>query len=314
MADPRRAALLLLPALFLVAALARPAAPQSPAPAPRPHTLTVTVTDKNGNPVAGLKPEDFGVFEGKLRLPLVSFSGGDEPASIGILLDASGSVMSAPRGMQEVHDALSRLVATANPSNEYFVLAFNQKPQMLVEPTTDRAAVTGALGRIFESRRRGMTALYDAVYLAVDKVAYGRHPKRVLLLVSDGQDSVSQYTFREARRALIESDATLYAVNVPTGEAVLDYTGRAILEEMASVTGGRFFAPFTEKELKGVFETLANELRYQYRLGFVPAPVKRKDGWHELKIKVADLIGPKNKKVGLVARSRPGFYEAAGRR
>ncbi|HEV2861164.1 MAG TPA: VWA domain-containing protein [Pyrinomonadaceae bacterium] len=313
MADPRRATFL-LSALAFVIAYAHVAAAQSPAPAARAQTLSVVVTDKNGHTVKGLKAEDFAVFQGKTRLPLVSFGGDDEPASVGIVYDASSSVTDNPDRVREITKALFEFLNTAHPSNDYFVVAFNQKPQLLLPPTADRAAVGAALARVAVARPRGETALYDALYLAVDKAAYGRHAKRALLVISDGRDTVSQYSLKDARRALIESDVTVFVIGLHNSPADLDYSGRAILEELAYVSGGRLFVPSTTGELRGSFEMLGTELRHQYRLGFVPAPSARKDGWHELKIKVADLVTPQNKKVSLVARSRPGFYEAGIRR
>lgn len=313
MAGLRRATFL-LPALALVAAFAGGAAAQTPAPDARPQTLAVTVTDKRGYTVKGLKAEDFAVFEGKVRLPLVSFGGGDEPASVGIVLDASSSVTDYSERVREITKALFEFLDSANPSNDYFVVAFNQKPQLLLEHTADRAAVAAALARVAAARPKGQTALYDALYLAVDKAAYGRHAKRALLVISDGQDTMSQYKLKDVRRALAESDVTVYIIGINGFASDLDYSGRAILEELAFVTGGRLFMPSTTGELKGSFEMLGTELRHQYRLGFVPAPSARKDGWHELKIKVADLITPENKKVSLVARSRPGLYEKGARR
>jgi Ca-activated chloride channel family protein len=312
MADPRRATFLLFAALALFGALPRAApgqAPASSAPA-RAQTVTVTVTDKKGNFVKGLKAEDFGVFEGKQRLPLVSFSGEDAPASVGILLDASGSM----RGerIRKVCEALAEFLSAGHPSNEYFLVAFNQMPQMLVEPSADRAAIAGALGRLAAAEQRGPTALFDAVYLGIDKAAYGSRGRRVLLVVSDGQDNTSRYEFREVRRALAESDVTLYAVSLGYDPSnALDVTGRAILEELAHMTGGRPYFAMTDKELKAALADLADELRYQYRLGFVPAPTARKDGWHEVEVKVSSLRDQqKNKLIKLVARTRPGFYDA----
>lgn len=314
MADPRRATLL-LPALFLAAALARPAAPQS-TPAP-PQTVTVTVTDKKGNFVTGLKAEDFTVFDGKLRLPLASFSHEEGPATIGLLLDASASMYASSMYMesgQGVWGALADFISAAHPSNEYFVLAFNQSPQMLLEHSTDRAAVVGAVERLAAAESKGRTALYDALYLAVDKAARGRHRRRVLILVTDGGDNLSRYTMKDVRRALAESDVTLYAVNVAyEHHSDVSLAGQLLLEHLTGMTGGRVYTPNTVRMLKVAMTDLADELRYQYALSFVPAPTERKDGWHDLKIKVPDVRDRNNRKVKVVARFRPGFYEAARR-
>lgn len=312
------------PILFLLCCLAA-AAPgpraQTPADAAPARTITVTVTDPKGNFIRGLRKQDFVVLDGKRPQELVSLSEGDGPATVGILLDASGSLHrlwkaeGGKAGGGAVREALSHFLAGSHPESEYFVIAFNQRPQLLVEGTGDPRAVVAAVERLGEAGPKGQTALYDALYLALDRSARGRHRKRALVMLTDGQDNMSRYSFPEVRRAVAESDTLVYAFGLTDErEPTLGYAGRAILWELAAQSGGGASFPDSGRELVRAAAYLAAELRNQYTLGFAPAPPEKDDGWHELKVKLNELRDEKGKKVKLVLRTRRGFYDATARR
>src|SRR5947208_2280802 len=114
---------------------------------------------------------------------------------------------------------------------------------------------------------KNKTALYEACYLGVERVPRGTHPKRALLLISDGQDNNSRYTFNELRRVLKESDVVLYAIGILSNGDVgsgLGAEGQAILDELAAVSGGKAFYPRSAPEMDDIFEQIALELRHQY--------------------------------------------------
>ncbi len=201
--------------------------------------------------------------------------------------------------------------ANANPANEYFLVAFNQHPQVLLESTSDPSDVLSILDRMARVELKGQTALYDTLYLALDKVARRKHPRRALILVTDGQDNMSKYRFTDVRRALMESDATLYAIGlVDSPEGALGYGGKAILETLTDIAGGLSFFPRTRKEFNDALEYVAAELRNRYTLGIIPALNEKKNGWHEIKIKVSEQRDSAGKKVKLRLRAREGFYGA----
>jgi Ca-activated chloride channel family protein len=156
-----------------------------------------------------------------------------------------------------------------------------------------------------------MTALYDALYLALNEAAHGRHAKRAVLLVTDGQDNSSRYRLEELRQQLKESDVIVYAVGVvnPNDDTSFGYGGRAILEELAALSGGRVFFPTSEKELNDALEDLAVELRHQYVIGFTPAAAAKQDGWHDVRVKLDETRDSRGKKVKTVQRTRVGFYD-----
>lgn len=282
---------------------ARAAAQAAPA-----RELTVTVTDKEGGLVTGLGREAFTVLDGGRPSEILSFASGDMPATVGVLLDASGSMGTARR--EFVRGAMARFLKGSHPSAEFFLIAFNQRPQLIQGMTDDPAAVLAALGRYAAVEPRGFTAVFDAVYLGLNQAARGRHQKRALVLVTDGQDNASVYRFRELQRQLRESDVTVYAVAIvsPGEDSSLGYGGRAILEELAEMSGGRVFFPESERDLNAAFEDLARELRNQYVIGFAPAAKAKKDGWHEVRVRVGEVRAG-GKKVKAVARAREGFYD-----
>ena len=289
--------------LLLLLAPARASAQAAP-----PRALTVTVTDKKGGLVTGLARESFTVLDGGRPSEILSFAAGDMPATVGVLLDASGSFSTAR--LELVREALTRFLKGSHPSDEFFLIAFNYRPQLVQGMTDDPAAVLDALDRYAATRPKGLTALYDALYLALNEAARGRHAKRAVVLVTDGQDNVSHYKFVELKRQLKESDVTVYAVGlVQHDDSAIVYGGRAVLEELAAMSGGRVFYPSSPKDLNAAFEDLARELRNQYVIGFAPAADAKKDGWHEVRVRVGEVRDGSGKKVKAVPRFRAGFYD-----
>ena len=274
-----------------------------------PRALTVTVTDKQGGLVTGLARESFTVLDGGRPSEIVSFASGDMPATVGVLLDASASISMTRIGF--IKAAVTRFLKGCHPSDEFFLMAFNQRPQLIQGMTDDPGDVLAALDRYAAIQPKGMTALYDALYLALNGAAHGRHGRRAVVLLTDGQDNVSSYKFKELRQQLMESDVLVYAVGIvnPNDSSALGYGGRAILEELTGLSGGRAFFAETEKELNAAFEDLARELRNQYVIGFAPADAGKRDGWHEVRVKLGEVRDGSGKKLKAVPRTRIGFYD-----
>ena len=194
------------------------------------------------------------------------FSDEDAPVSVGILFDVSGS-MSGDK-VQRARDALAHFIQTSHDRDEYFLIGFNSRAQLLMDRTRDGQAV---LDKLTFVQTKNNTALYDACYLGVERVQRGTHPKRALLLISDGQDNNSRYTFNELRRVLKESDVVLYAIGILGGSDVgsaLGMEGQGILDELAGVSGGKAFYPRSGAEMDDIFEQIALELRHQYSIGY----------------------------------------------
>ncbi len=170
-------------------------------------TLTVSVTDAAGNSVSGLDKRTFTVFDDKVPQEISFFSDEDAPASVGIVFDVSGS-MSGDKIMR-AREALARFIETSHHHDEYFLVDFNSRARLLLDKTRDSDAV---LNKFTYVQPRGNTALYDAAYLGIEKVMHGVHTKRAILLISDGEDNNSRYTFKELRRRLQESGVVVYSI------------------------------------------------------------------------------------------------------
>ena len=271
-------------------------------------TVTVTVTDIYGRYVSGLGKGAFSIFDNKQEQEITFFTDDDTPVSVGVIFDVSGS-MSGDK-ISRAREALSHFIQTSHNSDEYFLIAFNSRAQLLLDRTRDGNAV---LDKLTFVQTRNQTSLYDACYLGVEKVQRGAHPKRALLLISDGQDNDSRYTFSELRRVLKESDVVLYAVGILGGNdagSSMGMEGQGILDELASVSGGKAFFPRTSAEMDDIFEQIALELRHQYSIGYKPVNFVPDGKWHKIKVK----ISPPRGLPRLFVRSKEGYYAIANPR
>lgn len=265
-------------------------------------TLTLTVTDLYGRYVSGLTRESFTIFDNNREQEITFFSDSDAPVSVGILFDVSGSMDGEKIG--RARTALKRFINTSHPSDEYFLIAFNSRAQLLLDRTRDGDAVLQKLTLV---QPRQNTALYDAVYLGLERVTRGTHQKRALLIISDGQDNASRYNFGEVRRLMKESDVVTYAVGIiDRGDigSSIGMQGQAFLDELTAVTGGKSFYPTTNIEMDEIFERIALELRHQYSIGYTPADFQPDGKWRKVKVRVKPPRGLPR----LTVRSREGYY------
>jgi Ca-activated chloride channel family protein len=268
-------------------------------------TLTLTVTDIYGRYVSGLTENAFTVSDNNTVQDITFFSDTDAPVSVGVLFDVSGSM--GGEKIAKAQKALSRFIATSHPSDEYFLIAFNSRAQLLMDRTRDGDAL---LQRLTLVQPKANTALYDAVYLGVERVTRGTHQKRALLIISDGQDNSSRYNFGEVRRLLKESDVVAYSVGIMDGgdsSSTLGMQGQAFLDELSSVTGGKSFYPQSDVEMDEIFERIALELRHQYSIGYTPKDFQPDGKWRKVKVKVKPPRGLPR----LSVRGREGYYATA---
>jgi Ca-activated chloride channel family protein len=264
--------------------------------------LSVTLTDTYGRYVTGLSKEAFTVWDDKDQQEIQFFSDDDAPISMGVVFDVSGSM--GREKLDRAREALRHFVETSHDDDEYFLIGFNSRAQLLMDRTRDSDAMLNKL-TLVESK--GNTALYDACYLGVERVTRGTHQKRALLVISDGQDNNSRYTFNELRRLLKETDVLIYAIGIVErggGAGSLDAGGQAILDELASVSGGHAFFPETAAEMNEIFERIAIELRHQYSIAYRPKNFTNDGRWHKIKVKV----NPPRGLPHLFVRSKEGYY------
>ena len=201
-------------AVPLVVAGQQPPKPDDPAVVFRTGVelinVTATVTDARGRFVSGLTKDDFEVYQDGELVEVTYFSNERVPVSLGIALDTSGSMEG--RKMDAARRALDRfLFDLLGPDDEIFLYEFNYTPELLQDWTTNRDRLSRAIRDI---RPRGGTALYDAVAESVPRVAEGRHVKKALLIISDGNDTNSETDDRTLRRIIRQSEALIYAIGI----------------------------------------------------------------------------------------------------
>jgi Ca-activated chloride channel family protein len=264
-------------------------------------SFTVTVTDTYNRLVTGLDKQHFEVFEDKVKQDISFFSDDDAPVNMGIIFDVSGSMKGK---LDRARDALKAFIQTSHDDDDFFLVGFNQRANLLAE-FTDGETLANKLTLVDP---RGQTALYDASYLGIEKVKQGRHNRHAILLISDGQDNSSRYTYGELRKLLKEAGVQIYCIGIVEmgggAGGTLDMQGQAILEEISQVTGGKAFFPRSAAELEDATTRIALELRHQYSIAYNPTNVKRDGQWHKIKVNVKGPRGLSNLRV----QHREGYY------
>ncbi|PYT02753.1 MAG: VWA domain-containing protein [Acidobacteria bacterium] len=245
--------------------------------------VIISVTDPYGRFVTGLGKDHFEVFDDKVKQQIAHFTDEDAPVSLGIVYDVSGSMKE--RVARSIR-ALRRFIETSHNDDDFFLIGFNDRAKLVQDFTTSGDAI---LGKLMFVNPHGSTALYDAAYLAVEKVQQGRHSKKALLIISDGQDNNSRYTYKELRNRVKEADVQIYSIGItdPVNDSLAGF-GRGVLEEMTRMTGGRAFFPnaYNEPELVEICTRIALELRHQYSVGFYPTDIASETKWHKVQVKV----------------------------
>ena len=277
--------------------------------------LRVTVSDKQGFPISGLGAENFTISVDDQQQKILSLSAQDSPASVGFLIDVSGSqpineTTTAVVPRDPCRQGIARFLDLGHRENEYFLMTFNSEVQLRQDWTSDPQAILQKVDSLtFEKR----TSLNDAVQMGIKKVATGRNSKRVLVLITNGLDTNSRSEFVEARDLLRESDVVLYAVGIfsgQRGDSFLTIETQAVLDELSEGSGGRSHYVTTAdgpRVFKEIFELIALEVRAQYQLAIAaPSSTGGKSKWHKVKIK-ATRTNPKGKPEQLLARTRQTY-------
>ena len=268
-----------------------PARPSQKPPAIKLDTklvsVTVTVSDPYGRFVSGLTKDDFEIFDDNVKQDIEIFGDEDAPVSMGIVYDVSGSMSDLTSGS---FAALRKFFDTSHEDDEFFVIAFNKKPRLVQDFTSSPADI---LGKVIFIKAKGMTALYDATYLAVEKARQGRHPKKALLIISDGEENSSRYSHGQLQTLLKEAGVQIYAI------------GGGVLGRMAELTGGRAFETGGADPTWDTFKQIAIYLRHQYVIGFYPTNTAGLTRWHKVRLRVK---GPRS--LGKLTLSYRKDYES----
>jgi Ca-activated chloride channel homolog len=259
-------------------------------------TLHATVVDEMGRLVTNLDRNAFTVYQNGQPETITSFRREDVPVAIGIVIDNSGSMRDK---RAKVNDAVVNLIHASNPDDEVFVVNFGQTPYLDQDFTSDVNLLRTAL---HQTSSRGNTALYDAV--VASNVHLRNNPrleKKVLLVITDGQDNMSRETLQDAMRKLQSNKgATIYAIGL-TDEG-MTRSGRQALQTLASSTGGVAFFPQTLEEVDAITRSVAHDIRSQYTISYNPG-AKIGTGYQRIRVE-ARAPGHRN----LVVRARSGYY------
>ena len=251
--------------------------------------------------VPGLKKENFQVIEDGVRQSIISFQHADVPVSIALVVDNSGS-MSKKR--PSVNKAALDLVAASNPDDEAFVVNFSDEAFIDQEFTADPARLREGLSHL---EARGGTALYDAVTASADKLASdARHPKQVLILITDGEDNASTMSQEQTiRRVQQLGGPVIYSIGLLFGDDMTKSEAkhaRKALELLSNETGGIAFFPKSIEQVDEIAAEVARDIRNQYMIGYHSSKPSSEPGFRKVTL-VAEQGHEK-----LTVRTRTGYF------
>ncbi len=256
--------------------------------------VRVTVTDPLNRYVVGLEPDHFRLFENKVEQKITHFSNAVSPVSVGIILDISGSMSD---NILSARNSIVRFLKQGDVLDEYFLITFNDRTAIKHDFTSRKENIQN---QITFADPKGRTALFDALYLGLEKIREARNEKKALIIITDGEDNRSRYTFSEVKEFAKESDVQIYVI----GErGNLEY-GRAIISQITRLTGGRAFFPSNFKQLDYFVDLIHTELRNQYVLGFTSSDPQKDGQWRRLRIR----LDPPDGLPRLSVRAREGYF------
>jgi len=257
--------------------------------------VKVSVTDPLNRYVTGLEKEHFKIYEDNVEQAITHFSQQSAPISAGIIFDVSAS-MKDNNNIRKAKNAIARFLESGNPEDENFLITFNNKAN-LAQDFTDQS--TSLQNEAAFQKPGGTTALYDAVYMGLDKIKEGRREKKALIIITDGEDNSSRYSAGEVREFAKEMDVQVYAI----GEEGTLGTGRFEIQNIVNLTGGRAFFPNNFGELDYYIDLIHAELRSQYVLGYNPTNKTHDGKWRRIKVKLDAPQGlPK-----LIVKAKEGY-------
>jgi Ca-activated chloride channel homolog len=263
--------------------------------------LHATVVDDHQHIVTNLDQSAFTVTEDGKPQQIISFHHVDIPVAMGIVIDNSGSMKEK---REKVNRAALNLVRSSNPNDEVFVVNFNDEQYLDQDFTNDLLKLKEALDKIDP---KGGTALYDAVVASADHLKQnGRLEKKVIFLVTDGEDNASSETLEQAVRQLQqENSPAVYAIGI-LGDEEHPKRARKALEIIAQRTGGIAFFPKTLDEVDQISRTIASDIRNQYAIGYKSSNPKSDTGFRQVTV-TAKVKGHGK----LTVRTKSGYYANA---
>jgi len=262
--------------------------------------VPVSVTDPMNRLVTGLEKENFSLSDNGQPQVIKHFSSEDAPISLGVIFDNSGSMSNK---IDKSRDAVVEFFRTANPQDEFFLITFSDKPELLADFTQ---SIEDIQSRLVYAQPKGRTALLDAIYLGMTRMKKARYEKKALLIISDGGDNHSRYTEGEIKSMVKESDVQIYGIGLYDRDFKTpeEREGPMLLGEVTEVTGGRTFAIGSANELADVATKIGIELRNQYVLGYRPTNPTRDGKWRKIKVR----LNPPKGLPPLHVYAKTGYY------
>jgi len=260
--------------------------------------LHASVIDDKQHIVTNLDRSAFSVFEDGKQQSILSFRHEDIPVAMGIVIDNSGSMREK---RAKVNQAALNLVRSSNPRDEVCVVNFNDEYYLDQDFTNDLLKLKEALEKI---DAKGGTALYDAVVASADHLKKNaRLEKKVIFVVTDGEDNASRETLEQAVKHLQEENGpSVYAIGI-LGDEEHPKRARRALDIMAQRTGGLAFFPKTLDEVDEISKTVAHDIRTQYTIGYKPVNPRSAGGYRTIRV---DAKAKGHSKM--VVRTRSGYY------
>lgn len=299
----------LLPGQTPEASITPRARQKSAAPEPQPRAnirvdtnvvlVPVNVTDPLNRFVTGLEKTDFRVLEDGVEQKILSFGNEDAPLSIGIVFDTSGSM---GEKLSRSRLSVQEFFKTANPEDEAFLVEFADRPELLVPFTHDLGEIQS---KLLATRPHGSTALLDGVTLALQTMKKASNPRKALIVITDGGDNHSRYTFSEVRNRVKEADVQIYAIGIFGGGmgSSEEAGGPGLLSALSEPTGGHHFVA-NLRDLPEIASKIGVELRNQYLIGYTPSNTARDGKFRRIAVNVIQPRGlPK-----IRAHWRTGYY------
>jgi Ca-activated chloride channel family protein len=267
--------------------------------------LHTSVFDDRGRFVDGLKEENFRVLEDKVQQKLSIFKREDIPVSMGLVIDNSGSMRDK---RARVNEAALTLVQTSNPQDEAFVVNFNDDFYLDLDKdfTSSITELKEALERIDS---RGSTALYDAIIGSLDHSKKGSKDKKVLLVVTDGEDNASRNSLEKTIREIQKTEVVIYTIGLFGQDESKKARSRArkALKEISEASGGLAYFPENVADVHNICVDVAHDIRNQYTLAYYPSNIKRDGTFRAVQV---DVIPPRGRGK-LTGRTRNGYYAPA---
>lgn len=249
--------------------------------------VPVTVVDSLNRPVIDLPQQNFSLTEGGIPQKIQYFSREDAPISVALILDFSGSMHNK---IEYVLQAVDQFFQNANPDDDYYVITVSDRPMLVSDSSQSTNTIQAHLATI---EPHGMTALYDSIYLGVNKLRTARYKRRAMVIISDGGDNRSRYTLKEIKSILAESDVLTYSIGIfddlpiPLFKSIEERFGRKWLDDVTRVSGGRDIPADDRRKIPEISALISRELRNQYVLGYRPTDGTFDGKWRKISVKLA---------------------------